>query len=179
LTDRRADCDGLPGKNLLFSLSSALPLTAPEMFSETPGLEADVLPGSGSGWCVWRSWGTSQTVESCWKVLKIQDFAIVSGPSSFWDFVIVAGGEPFSFGKEKPVIVECKQGSPTRKHLKQLRGYMKRLQKETGGKDARGILVHGGSRKLRREVIMAATLTPRVQIVQYLLRVDFAGGPSS
>jgi hypothetical protein len=77
----------------------------------------------------------------------------------------------------KPVIVECKQGSPTRNHLKQLRGYMKLLQKETGQKDVRGILVHGGSRKLSQEVIMAATLTPQVEIVQYLLRVDFAGGP--
>jgi Endonuclease NucS len=76
---------------------------------------------------------------------------------------------------ERPVIVECKQGSPTPDNLRQLRAYMKLLQKETGRKDVRGILVHGGSRKLRRDVVGAAALAPRVEIVQYRLQVDFAG----
>ena len=80
--------------------------------------------------------------------------------------------------KEKPVIVECKQGAPTPENLRQLRGYMKLLQKETGRKDVRGILVHGGSRKLRREVTRAGALAPRVEIVQYRLQVDFAGSPA-
>lgn len=78
--------------------------------------------------------------------------------------------------KEKPVIVECKQGAPTLENIRQLRGYMKGLQKETGRKDVRGILVHGGSRKLRREVVSAGAGAPRVEIVQYRLQVDFAGG---
>jgi hypothetical protein len=77
--------------------------------------------------------------------------------------------------KERPVIVECKQGAPTSDNLRQLRAYMKLLQKETGRKDVRGILVHGGSRKLRQDVVKAAALPPRVEIVQYRLQVDFAG----
>jgi RecB family endonuclease NucS len=77
--------------------------------------------------------------------------------------------------KERPVIVECKQGAPTPDNLRQLRAYMKLLRKETGRNDVRGILVHGGSRKLRREVVRAAALAPRVEIVQYRLQVDFAG----
>ncbi len=80
--------------------------------------------------------------------------------------------------KETPVIAECKQGAPIPDNLRQLRAYMKLLQKETGRKDVRGILVHGGSRKLRRDVIRAAALAPRVEIVQYRLQVDFAGGSS-
>jgi hypothetical protein len=77
--------------------------------------------------------------------------------------------------KERPVIVECKQGAPDPGNLKQLRGYMKLLAKETGRKDVRGILVHGGSRKLRVDVVRAAALAPKVEIVQYHLQVDFAG----
>jgi len=78
--------------------------------------------------------------------------------------------------KERPVIVECKQGDPMPEYLTQLRGYMRKLQKETGQKkDVRGILVHGGSQKLRSEVVRAAGMAPRVEIVQYRLQVDFAG----
>ena len=77
--------------------------------------------------------------------------------------------------KERPVIVECKQGVPTPGNLKQLRGYMNLLAKETGRNDVRGILVHGGSRKLRADVVRAAALAPKVEIVQYRLQVDFAG----
>jgi hypothetical protein len=80
--------------------------------------------------------------------------------------------------KERPVIVECKQGAPTPENLGQLRGYMQSLQKETGRQDVRGILVHGGARKLRSEVIRAASIAPRVEIVQYHLQVDFAGSSS-
>ncbi len=77
--------------------------------------------------------------------------------------------------KAKPVIVECKQGAPSPDNLKQLRAYMKLLQKETGRNDVRGILVHGGSRKLRADVVRAAAVAPRVEIVQYRLQVEFAG----
>jgi hypothetical protein len=61
---------------------------------------------------------------------------------------------------ERPVMVECKQGAPTIKDLKQLRHYMRSLRKETGRKDVRGILVHGGSGNLRHEVVEAAALAP-------------------
>jgi len=77
--------------------------------------------------------------------------------------------------EERPVIVECKQGAPVVKDLKQLRHYMKSLQKETGRKDVRGILVHGGSRNVHHEVVEAAVLAPLVEIIQYRLQVDFAG----
>jgi len=72
-----------------------------------------------------------------------------------------------------PVIVECKQGSPTVDHLKQIRNYMKRLHEETGIMP-RGILVHGGARKLRPDVAVAARQRPQIEIVQYTLDVDFA-----
>ena len=75
----------------------------------------------------------------------------------------------------RPVIVECKQGAPTAENLRQLRGYMKLLRNETGRQDVRGILVHGGARKLQREVLKAADIAPRIEIVQYHLQVDFAG----
>jgi hypothetical protein len=75
----------------------------------------------------------------------------------------------------RPVIVECKQGAPTPDNLRQLRGYMKSLQQETGRDDVRGILVHGGSRNLRPEVAKEASRAPRVEIVQYRLQVEFAG----
>jgi hypothetical protein len=77
---------------------------------------------------------------------------------------------------ERPVIVECKQGEPKLKHLDQVRHYMKSLRKETGRKDVRGILVHGGSRNLLDEVVKAAKLAPVVKIVQHHLQVDFVGG---
>jgi hypothetical protein len=79
---------------------------------------------------------------------------------------------------ERPVIVECKQGAPTLGNLKQLRGYMSLLEKETGRNDVRGILVHGGSRKLRGDVVTAAAVAPKIEIVQYQLQVDFAGSPA-
>ena len=53
---------------------------------------------------------------------------------------------------------------------------MTSLRKETGRKDVRGILVHGGSRNLRHEVVKAAKRAPVVKIVQHHLHVDFVGG---
>jgi hypothetical protein len=77
---------------------------------------------------------------------------------------------------KKPVIVESKQDPPTVEDIKQLRHYIKRLKKELN-LDARGILVHGGARKLhskvRRETKGAKGLLP-VEIFQYKLDVDFA-----
>ncbi len=72
-----------------------------------------------------------------------------------------------------PVIVECKQGQPTLADLAQLRGYIRNLAAETG-RTARGILVHGGARKLRAEVEEAATASPRIEVVRYSLDVDFS-----
>ena len=74
---------------------------------------------------------------------------------------------------EKPVIVECKQGSPSLEHLQQIRSYLARLEAETGQK-ARGILVHGGARKLPANVSFEAAKEPIIEIVQYSLDVEFA-----
>lgn len=73
----------------------------------------------------------------------------------------------------RPVVVECKQGSPTSSNISQLRGYMAHLKKETGV-EARGILVHGGSRKLSPSVAAEAQKQPSVEIVQYELTVAFS-----
>jgi hypothetical protein len=78
--------------------------------------------------------------------------------------------------KGRPVIVECKQGAPSPENLRQLRSYMKLLRKETGRNDVRGILVHGGARKLYREVIAESRRAPQIGIIQYRLQVDFASG---
>jgi hypothetical protein len=74
----------------------------------------------------------------------------------------------------RPVVVECKQGQPVNEHLKQLRHYMARLQAETGHQNPRGILVHGGARKLSASVAKAAAESPPIEIVQYHLHVDFS-----
>jgi hypothetical protein len=74
---------------------------------------------------------------------------------------------------EIPVVVECKQGTPTAKHVRQLRGYMKNLRGVTG-KKPRGILIHGGARKLRKEVRQEVKRKPRIEVVQYSLSVEFA-----
>lgn len=74
---------------------------------------------------------------------------------------------------DRSVIVECKQGSPTITNLTQLRQYMTQFQQETG-ELPRGILVHGGSRKLSSEVAAAALAEPKVEIVQYSLDVNFS-----
>lgn len=72
-----------------------------------------------------------------------------------------------------PVVVECKQDAPTLGHLKQLRAYMAQVRKDTG-KLPRGILVHGGARKLRTEVRNAAELRPKIDLVQHNLDVVFS-----
>jgi hypothetical protein len=74
---------------------------------------------------------------------------------------------------DKPVIVECKQDSPTVQDIQQLRHYITRLKKELDMK-ARGILVHGGARKVHSKTWRASRQVPRVAIIQYKLDVDFA-----
>lgn len=73
----------------------------------------------------------------------------------------------------RPVVVECKQGAPRIEDLAQLRKYMKHVEKESG-QVARGILVHGGARKLSPEVQASAIATPCVEVVQHRLQVDYA-----
>ena len=73
----------------------------------------------------------------------------------------------------RPVVVECKQGTPTKANIDQLRGYMAHLKKETGIA-TRGILVHGGSRKLNPDVAEEAKREPAVEVVQYELGVTFS-----
>jgi hypothetical protein len=72
----------------------------------------------------------------------------------------------------QPVIVECKQHAPSVDNIKQLRHYIERLEEETQEK-ARGILVHGGSRKLSTDIIREAEQNPIVEIVCYSLNVEF------
>jgi len=75
--------------------------------------------------------------------------------------------------KDKPVIVECKQDSPTIADVAQLRRYLRGLKKEID-EQARGILVHGGARRIDRKVWHQSRKRPRVEVIQYKLDVDFA-----
>jgi hypothetical protein len=75
------------------------------------------------------------------------------------------------------VIVECKQGAPTIQNLEQLRGYMRNAENlRMGlkvGKNIRGILVHGGARKLSAEVRKDSKLAPQIELVQFSVSVGF------
>ncbi len=75
--------------------------------------------------------------------------------------------------EERPVIVECKQHQPTVGNITQLRHYMSLLENETK-REPRGILVHGGAKKIPSEVKKAALQKPLVEVVQYRVDVDFA-----
>jgi hypothetical protein len=75
--------------------------------------------------------------------------------------------------KDRTVVVECKQGPPTVEAIQQLRRYLAHVKKENDI-IARGILVHGGSRKLHDDVIAAAGKMPRIEVVQHRLGVDFS-----
>ena len=74
-----------------------------------------------------------------------------------------------------PVVVECKQGTPTTGHVRQLSNYIKQCEELTG-KRARGILVHGGSRRLSRDVkrAMRSIGGRRMAAVSHKIDVDFA-----
>lgn len=73
----------------------------------------------------------------------------------------------------RSVIVECKQYAPTQADCDQLRRYLKLLREETGS-EVRGILVHGGSRKLRQDIAIYAAKSPAIEIVRYQLDVEFS-----
>jgi len=70
-----------------------------------------------------------------------------------------------------PVIVECKQHSPTISDIKQLEKYMEHVRDETG-RTTRGILVHAGTPKLHKDVSKYISNT-RIEIVSYTLGIDF------
>lgn len=72
----------------------------------------------------------------------------------------------------QPVVVECKQHAPSIDSIRQLRHYIERLKEETS-QEARGILVHGGARKLSTDVMSEAKKDPLVEIVCYILDVEF------
>lgn len=74
--------------------------------------------------------------------------------------------------RDHTIVVECKQGPPTVEAIQQLRRYLAHIKKEHGVA-ARGILIHGGSRKLHNDVITAAAKVPQVEVVQHRLRVEF------
>lgn len=74
---------------------------------------------------------------------------------------------------DRPVIVECKQHQPTVDNIKQLRHYLNQYRKELG-EAARGILVHGGARKLAADVQRELGMEPVIEVVQYRLEVDFS-----
>jgi hypothetical protein len=71
------------------------------------------------------------------------------------------------------VIVECKQRQPSVDNVRQLQHYLKRFRREER-QEARGILVHGGARKLREDVRRAARKKPLVELVQFSVGVDFS-----
>ena len=80
--------------------------------------------------------------------------------------------------KENLVIVECKQNSPNEADIDQLRHYMKMARKEILGPRSkaqiRGILVHGGSRKVSEAVREHSTTNPKIELVRFAVDVDFA-----
>ena len=73
---------------------------------------------------------------------------------------------------ERTVIVECKQHSPSKIDIDQLRGYMK-LYEDKYGETPRGILVHAGASKLSPDIEREALGDPGVEVVSYVLDVKF------
>jgi hypothetical protein len=67
--------------------------------------------------------------------------------------------------------------NPTPQDVEQLRGYMRNAERlKTGlkvGKNIRGILVHGGARKLNSDVRRESRRSPHVELVQFSVDVDF------
>lgn len=74
--------------------------------------------------------------------------------------------------KENPVIVECKQHTPSLNDMEQLHGYMKKI-KIIVGKPARGILVYSGAAKLPVDVTRFAA-REKIGVFQYSISVGFS-----
>lgn len=77
--------------------------------------------------------------------------------------------------KGNPVVVECKQNTPSVSDIRQLRHYMREVRRLTGRK-VRGLLVHGGTDHLPADVRKTSRKRPVIEIVRYRHMVDF---PSS
>jgi hypothetical protein len=73
---------------------------------------------------------------------------------------------------QKTVIVECKKNSPTVENILQLSHYLKKYRRKYKER-ARGILVHGGARKLQDDFSRKA-LKAEVELVQFDVKVDFS-----
>lgn len=80
--------------------------------------------------------------------------------------------------KGRLVIVECKQNSPCEADVRQIRHYMTMARKEILGPKnkatIRGVLVHGGSRKISDAVMQLAVSQPKIELVRFAVSVDFA-----
>jgi RecB family endonuclease NucS len=76
------------------------------------------------------------------------------------------------------VFVECKQNAPCDADVNQLRHYMAMARKEILGPKTetaiRGVLVHGGSRKIPDAVMQLAMSDPNIEIGRFAVSVDFA-----
>ena len=70
------------------------------------------------------------------------------------------------------MIVECKQYSPSRNDIEQLKKYMQNLFEETG-KKSRGILVHGGAQKLSNDVSEYLKKEQDIEVMCYKLDIEF------
>jgi hypothetical protein len=79
--------------------------------------------------------------------------------------------------REAPVVVECKRASIGPQDVRQLVGYIRRARSEIGGK-VRGILLHGGARKLnlgvKHELARARQKGFQIDVLQYELSVRFS-----
>ncbi len=73
--------------------------------------------------------------------------------------------------RDTPVIVECKQHSPSIEDIQQLERYMAEVGRIIK-RQPRGILVHGGTRKLSQDVSRYLK-NRKVETVSYALDIDF------
>ena len=72
-----------------------------------------------------------------------------------------------------PVVIECKQNAPTKSNIDQLIRYINHLKNDLDNVDEiRGLLVHGGSKKLHPSIAKHADRTG-VEVIQYSIGVNF------
>ncbi len=81
-------------------------------------------------------------------------------------------------GRNRTVVVECKQASPTIDDIKQLKHYMRLVDAITESR-SRGILVHGGASRVDARVMAFAKSKPKVSVVNYRLGVTFQESTSA
>ena len=76
---------------------------------------------------------------------------------------------------ERTVVVECKQNAPSLENIQQLSSYLEHIRKsnpELG--EPRGILIHGGSRRVQTAVKDSAVIAG-LELVHHELQVNFVG----